>query len=64
MNDEDFMRAMESHEDQVQTEIIEDTLVVDPTNVETDTTHENDGSNEDTEVNVNSEVMNQPSQVS
>lgn len=62
MNDEDFMRAMESHEDQVQTETIEDTLVVDPINVKTDTTHENDGSNEDTEVNVNSEVMNQPSQ--
>lgn len=62
MNDEDFMRAMESHEDQVQTEIIEDTQVVDPSNVETDTTHENDGSNEDTGVNVTNDETNQPSQ--
>lgn len=62
MNDEDFMRAMESHEDQVQTEIIEDTQVVDPINVETDTTHENDGSNEDTGVSVNNDETNQPSQ--
>ena len=62
MNDEDFMRAMESHEDQVQTEIIEDTQVVDPINVETDTTHENDGSNEDTGLDVNNDETNQPSQ--
>ena len=62
MNDEDFMRAMESHADQVQIEIIEDTPVVDPIKVETDTTHKNDGSNEDTGVNLNSEVMNQTSQ--
>ena len=62
MNDEDFMRAMESHEDQVTTETIEDTQVVNHESNETDTTHENDGSNGDTGVNVNSEVTNQPSQ--
>lgn len=62
MNDEDFMRAMESHENQVQTEIIEDTQVVNHETNETDTTHENDGSNEDTGVSVNSDETNQPSQ--
>lgn len=62
MNDEDFMRAMESHEDQVTTETIEDTQVVNHENNETDTTHENDGSNEDTGVNVNNDETNQPSQ--
>ena len=62
MNDEDFMRAMESHEDQVQTETIEDTPVVNHDNNETDTTHENDGSNEDTGVNVINDETNQPSQ--
>ena len=62
MNDEDFMRAMESHEDQVTTETIEDTQVVNHENNETDTTHENDGSNEDTGVSVNNDETNQPSQ--
>src|SRR5574344_686798 len=62
MNDEDFMRAMESHEDQVPTETIEDTQVVNHENNETDTTHENDGSNEDTGVSVNNDETNQPSQ--
>jgi hypothetical protein len=62
MNDEDFMRAMESHEDQVQTETIEDTQVINHDNNETDTTQENDGSNADTEVIVDSDDMNQPSQ--
>ena len=62
MNDEDFMRAMESHEDQVPTEIIEDTQVVNQENNETDTTHENDGSNEDTGVEVINDETNQPSQ--
>lgn len=62
MNDEDFMRAMESHEDQVTTETIEDTQVVNHANNETDTTHENDGSNEDTGVSVNIDETNQPSQ--
>lgn len=62
MNDEDFMRAMESQENQVQTETIEDTQVVNHENNETDTTHENDGSNVDTEVNVNNGETNQPSQ--
>ena len=62
MNDEDFMRAMESHEDQVTTETIEDTQVVNHENNETDTTHKNDGSNEDTGVSVNNDKTNQPSQ--
>ena len=62
MNDEDFMRAMESHEDQVQTEIIEDTQVVDQESNETDTTNENDGSNKDTGLDVNNDETNQPSQ--
>ena len=62
MNDEDFMRAMESHEDQVQTETIEDTQVVNHENNETDTTQENDGSNVDTGVSVNNDETNQPSQ--
>ena len=62
MNDEDFMRAMESHEDQVTTATIEDTQVVNHENSETDTTHENDGSNEDTGVSVNNDETNQPSQ--
>ena len=62
MNDEDFMRAMESHEDQVTTETIEDTQVVNQENNETDTTHENDGSNEDTGLDVNNDETNQPSQ--
>ena len=62
MNDEDFMRAMESHEDQVPTETIEDTQVVNHENNETDTTQENDGSNVDTGVNVNNDKTNQPSQ--
>ena len=62
MNDEDFMRAMESHEDQVTTETIEDTQVVNHENNETDTTHENDGSNEDTGVSVINDETNQPSQ--
>lgn len=62
MNDEDFMRAMESHENQVPTETIEDTKVVNQENNETDTTHENDGSNEDTGVNAINDETNQPSQ--
>lgn len=62
MNDEDFMRAMESHEDQVTTETIEDTQVVNHENNETDTTHENDGSSVETEVNVINGETNQPSQ--
>lgn len=62
MNDEDFMRAMESHEDQVTTATIEDTQVVNHENNETDTTHENDGSNEDTGISVINDETNQPSQ--
>ena len=62
MTDEDFMRAMESQENQVPTETIEDTQVVNHENNETDTTHENDGSNVDTGLDVNSDETNQPSQ--
>ena len=62
LTDEDFMRAMESHEDQVPTETIEDTPVVSQENNETDTTHENDGSNGDTGVEVTNDETNQPSQ--
>ena len=61
MNDEDFMRAMESHEDQVQTEIIEDTQVNESENIEPDTTQASDDLIEDTAVNTTDEV-NQPSQ--
>lgn len=50
MSDEDFMRAMESQENQVNTEVIEDTQVTTPKVTEPDTTQVNDGLSADTQV--------------
>ena len=50
MSDEDFMRAMESQENQVNTEVIEDTQVTIPEVTEPDTTQVNDGLPADTQV--------------
>lgn len=50
MSDEDFMRAMESQENQVNTEVIEDTQVTTPEVTEQDTTQVNDGLPADTQV--------------
>lgn len=50
MSDEDFMRAMESQENQVNTEVIEDTQVTTPKVTEPDTTQVNDGLPADTQV--------------
>ena len=50
MSDEDFMRAMESQENQVNTEVIEDTQVTTPEVTEPDTTQVNDGLPADTQV--------------
>ena len=50
MSDEDFMRAMESQENQVNTEVIEDTQVTTPEVTEPDTTQVNDGLPVDTQV--------------
>ena len=50
MSDEDFMRAMESQEYQVNTEVIEDTQVTTPEVTEPDTTQVNDGLPADTQV--------------
>ena len=50
LSDEDFMRAMESQENQVNTENIEDTQVTSPEVTEPDTTQVNDGLPADTQV--------------
>ena len=50
MSDEDFMRAMESQENQVNTEVIEDTQVTIPKVTELDTTQVSDGLPVDTQV--------------
>ena len=50
MSDEDFMRAMESQENQVNTEVIEDTQVTTPEVTEPDTTQVSDGLPADTQV--------------
>ena len=50
LSDEDFMRAMESQENQVNTEVIEDTQVTTPEVTEQDTTQVNDGLPADTQV--------------
>ena len=50
MSDEDFMRAMESQENQVNTEVIEDTQVTIPEVTEPDTTQVSDGLPADTQV--------------
>ena len=50
MSDEDFMRAMESQENQVNTEVIEDTQVTTPKVTEPDTTQVDDGLPADTQV--------------
>ena len=50
MSDEDFMRAMESQENQVNTEVIEDTQVTIPEVTKPDTTQVNDGLPVDTQV--------------
>ena len=50
LSDEDFMRAMESQENQVNTEVIEDTPVTTPEVTEQDTTQVNDGLPADTQV--------------
>ena len=50
MSDEDFMRAMESQENQVNTEVIEDTQVTTSEVTEPDTTQVNDGLPADTQV--------------
>ena len=50
LSDEDFMRAMESQENQVNTEVIEDTQVTIPEVTEPDTTLVNDGLPADTQV--------------
>lgn len=62
MSDEDFMRAMESQEDQETTEIIEDTQVTEPEVIEPDTNQENDDSNEDTAVDNEEGNANEQSQ--
>ena len=63
MSDEDFMRAMESQEDQVSKEVIEDTQVTDSESIEPETTQENDDSNADTEVNLEEEAKEQSQEV-
>ena len=50
LSDEDFMRAMESQENQVNTEVIEDTQVTTPEVTEPDTTQVDDGLPADTQV--------------
>ena len=50
LSDEDFMRAMESQENQVNTEVIEDTQVTIPEVTEPDTTQVSDGLPADTQV--------------
>ena len=50
LSDEDFMRAMESQENQVNTEVIEDTQVATPEVTEPDTTQVSDGLPVDTQV--------------
>ena len=50
LSDEDFMRAMESQENQVSAEVIEDTQVTTPELTETDTTQLSDGLPVDTQV--------------
>ena len=50
LSDEDFMRAMESQENQVNTEVIEDTQVTTPEVTEPDTTQVSDGLPVDTQV--------------
>ena len=63
MTDEDFMRAMESQEDQVSKEVIEDTQVTESESIEPDTTQENDDSNVDTEVKPEEEEKEQSQEV-
>ena len=63
MSDEDFMRAMESQEDQVSKEVIEDTQVTESESIEPETTQENDDSNADTEVNLEEEAKEQSQEV-
>lgn len=63
MTDEDFMRAMESQEDQVSKEVIEDTQVTESKSIEPDTTQENDDSNVDTEVKPEEEEKEQSQEV-
>ena len=50
LSDEDFMRAMESQENQVNTEVIEDTQVTIPEVTEPDTPQVDDGLSADTQV--------------
>ena len=50
LSDEDFMRAMESQENQVNTEVIEDTQVTTPEVTEQDTQQVDDGLSADTQV--------------
>ena len=63
MTDEDFMRAMESQEDQESKEIIEDTQVTESESIEPETTQENDDSNVDTEVKPEEEAKEQSQEV-
>lgn len=63
MTDEDFMRAMESQEDQISKEVIEDTQVTESESIEPDTTQENDDSNVDTEVKPEEEEKEQSQEV-
>ena len=63
MTDEDFMRAMESQEDQVSKEVIEDTQVTESESIEPETTQENDDSNADTEVKLEEEAKEQSQEV-
>lgn len=63
MTDEDFMRAMESQEDQESKEIIEDTQVIESESIEPETTQENDDSNVDTEVKPEEEAKEQSQEV-
>ena len=63
MTDEDFMRAMESQEDQGSKEVIEDTQVTESESIEPETTQENDDSNADTEVKPEEEAKEQSQEV-
>ena len=63
MTDEDFMRAMESQEDQVSKKVIEDTQVTESESIEPETTQENDDSNADTEVKLEEEAKEQSQEV-
>ena len=63
MTDEDFMRAMESQEDQESKETIEDTQVTESETIEPETKQENDDSNADTEVNIEEEENEQSQEV-